>query len=213
MLDIPAASVLDKQRLIGGCARLSLEVDADRLQAEVAAIPEGLWGTTGGRVGVHQVAEALFLRGFAPAEGDKPVEDRPALELLPYARFIIEELIPAPPLRCLLARLPPGAVIFPHIDRPPYFAKTLRIHVPVVTNDQVHMIAGNLCYSLRAGEIWVLNNSAMHAVWNAHPTSFRTHMICDFLPTAALLALLDNGERELGVRRAHVEAHFDTLVS
>jgi hypothetical protein len=191
--------------------RLRLEIDAGRLRGEVAALPESSWGTRAGREGVHNVSEALFLRGFAPAEGDKPIVDRPALDLLPYARYIIEQLLPSPPLRCLLARLPAGASIAPHIDLPPYFAKTLRVHVPVETNPSVHMIAGGLCYSMRAGEVWVLNNSALHAVWNAHPTDSRTHMICDFLPSAPLLDLLRAGERGLGVWRPEVDAHMKKI--
>src|SRR5262245_62094157 len=190
MLDLAEQPVLDKHALIGGCVRLPIEVDAERLRAEVAALPGELWGTTGGRVGVHRAAEALFLRGYAPAEGNKPIEDRPALDLLPYARHIIEKLIEAPRLRCLLARLPPGASIAPPIDRAPYFSKTIRVHVPVETHEQAWMISAGQTYLMRAGEVWVLNNSAAHAVWNQHAALSRTHMICDFLPAAPLLELL-----------------------
>jgi aspartyl/asparaginyl beta-hydroxylase len=207
MLDIPAAPYLDKAALVGGCVRLPLEVDAPRLFDEVSRLPVSAWGTRGGRVGVHNDAEAIFLRGHAPAEGDLPVEDRPPLELLPYARFIIEQMIPAPPLRCLLARLSAGAAVARHVDRAPYFGKTLRVHVAVETNDSVFMVAGRLSYSMRPGEVWVLNNSAEHAVWNTHPTQSRTHLICDFLPSAALLDLLARGERNLGVRRAEVDQY------
>jgi hypothetical protein len=131
MLDLPGQPVIDKTALVGGCLRLSLRVDAQRLAAEVAALPGSLWGTRGGRVGVHRDAEALFLRGHAPAQGALPIEDREPLALLPYAREIIEQLIPAPAQRCLIARLPGGASVAPHIDRAPYFAKTLRLHFPV----------------------------------------------------------------------------------
>jgi hypothetical protein len=208
MLDIPSHPLLDKTALVGGCVRLPLKVDAGRLRGEIAALPDSLWGTSGGRVGVHKVSEALFLRGFAPSEGEKPVADRPTLNLLPYARFIIEQVLPAAPLRCLLARLPAGASIAPHIDLAPYFSKTLRIHVPVETNASVHMIAGGLCYSMRPDEIWVLNNSATHAVWNAHPTLSRTHMIYDLLPSPELSELLRAGERNLGTHLPHVDQYF-----
>jgi hypothetical protein len=198
MLDLPNCEVLDKQRFIGGCARLPLTVNAARLSAEVAALPNEIWGTTGGRVGVHKQAEAVFLRGYAPAEGPRPIEDRPALQYLPYAREIIEQLIPAPPMRCLLARLPAGGVVAPHIDQAPYFAKTIRIHVPVSSHDQAWMVAGQFVYLMKPGEVWALNNSSTHAVWNAHPTLSRTHMICDFTMTPALETLLMQSERDLG---------------
>lgn len=208
MLDVPGQPILDKQFLIGSCRRLPLSIDAQALRHEVSLLPADVWGTRGGRVGVHNVAEALFLRGFAPAEGDRPVEDRPALDALPYVRSVIHGLIAAPPLRCLLARLPAGAVVAPHIDRAPYFSKTLRIHVPVETNEAVYMAASGLSFTMREGEVWALNNSALHGVWNAHSSLPRTHLICDFLPSASLLDLLERGDGNLGVRRADVEAHI-----
>lgn len=204
MLDLSNYQVLDKVALIGACARLPLPCDAERLRAEVAALPAALWGTRGGRVGVHNAAQAIFLRGHAPAEGPLPIEDREALTLLPYARQIITALIPAPPLRCLLAMLPAGAVIAPHIDQAEYFSKTIRIHVPVTTHAQAWMYCAGRSYRMLPGEIWALNNSTTHAVWNADPSLPRTHMICDFLPTPALLALLTDAERELGVIDAQV---------
>jgi hypothetical protein len=209
MLDLPDQPVLDKHALVGGCVRLPLAVDAARLGEEVARLASSLWGTTGGRVGVHNSAEALFLRGHAPAEGDKPIAERPALKLLPYVRSIVEELIDAPPLRCLLARLPAGGVIAPHRDdRAPYFAKTLRIHVPVESHDRAWMFCAGSTYLMKPGEVWALNNLAVHAVWNAHPTRSRTHLICDFLPTPALLELHARGERGLGRELPEVERYL-----
>ena len=199
MLALPSHPLLDKTALIGGCARLPLRCDAPRLRAEVEAMPESLWGTRGGRVGVHNAAHAVFLRGHAPAEGNLPIADREALELLPYVRQIITSLIPAAPLRCLLAKLPAGAMIAPHIDQADYFSKTIRLHLPVITHEQAWMYCAGFSYHMAPGEIWALNNSNTHAVWNASSELPRTHLICDFLPTPALLALLANAERELGV--------------
>ncbi|MCE7902632.1 MAG: hypothetical protein DYH20_08250 [Gammaproteobacteria bacterium PRO9] len=197
MLDLPGSPVLDKDHLLGGCVRLPLDVDAARLAAEIDALGQAPWGTTGGRVGVHRAAEALFLRGHAPAEGPLPIEDRPVLERLPYAREVLA-MLGAPAQRCLLARLPAGQVVATHIDRAPYFSKTLRIHVPVTTHPAVHMWCAGLSYRMAAGEVWVLHNGAPHGVWNADASRARTHLICDFIPTTALLALVAAGERSLG---------------
>ncbi len=214
MLDLPGQPLIDKHRLIGGCVRLPLEVDAQRLLQEVTALSPSWWGTTGGRIGLQNAAEAVFLRGYAPAEGDRPIEDRPALDELPYVRIIINELINAPALRCLLARMPPGSSIAPHIDdRAPYFFKSLRVHVPVQTHDQVWMYCAGASYQMRPGEVWALNNVAIHAVWNAHAVLSRTHMICDFLPSPALLDLLSRGERDLGRSAPDVERHFQELAA
>ena len=208
MFDLPD-SPLDKAALIGACARLPIAVDAMRLRAEVDALPESLWETRAGRLGPHDAARAVFLRGYAPAEGrGKPVEDRESLAQLPYAREIITRLLPAPPQRCLLARLPAGAMVPPHSDIGPYFLKTIRIHVPVITHENVWMYCDGRVFRMQAGEVWALNNIAEHAVWNADATRPRTHMICDYLPSPALLDLLARAERNLGTVNAEVEQHL-----
>jgi hypothetical protein len=58
------------------------------------------------------------------------------------------------------------------------------------------------------GEVWALNNIARHAVWNADATRARTHLICDYLPSPALLDLLARAERGLGNVNAEVEEHL-----
>jgi hypothetical protein len=197
MLSLATQPLIDKHAIVGGCVRLGLIADAHRLQSEIAALPATVWGGTDGRVGVHQAAEALFLRGYAPAEGEKPIEDRSVLEQLPYARSVIGN-VPAPPLRAVLARLPAGGVIRRHRDQGEYFAKTLRLHIPVETNDEVWMLCAGMAYRMRPGEIWVLNNIAHHAVLNRHPALSRTHLICDFLPSPQLLRLVSAGDHGLG---------------
>ena len=203
----------DKRALIGGCARLPLAVDAARLRAEVEALPEAMWETRGGRLGPHDAARAIFLRGYAPAEGrHKPIEDRDALALAPYAGEIITQLLPAPAQRCLLALLPAGAIVPPHSDNGPYFLKTIRIHVPVITHDLAWMYCDGRVYRMQPGEVWALNNSVMHAVWNADVALPRTHLICDFLPTRALQDLLARAARDLGVVNVEVEQRLQAAM-
>jgi len=213
MYDLPDQPVLDKHRMVGGCVRLPLQVDPQRLRNEVASLPASLWGTSAGRVGVHNAAEALFLRGYSPTDGDKPVEDRPALDQLPYVRSVIS-MLAAPPQRCVLARLPAGAAIVPHIDRgAPYFVKTLRIHVPVESHDHVWMACAGSIYVMRPGEVWGLNNAAVHAAWNEHATLSRTHLICDFAATPALIELHALGNHNLGQDVPRVIRYLDDLAA
>jgi len=198
MITLPDHPFLDKTALIGGCARLPVRVDVERLQAEVAAIPPEMWLSRGGRVGVHNPAQAIFLRGHAPAEGNLPIEEREAMRHVPYVREIMTRLVAAPPLRCLLARLPGGAIIAAHTDQADYFSKTIRIHVPVTTHASAWMYCAERSYRMQPGEAWALNNSTVHGVWNADPERSRTHLICDFLTSPHLLDLLARAERELG---------------
>jgi hypothetical protein len=70
------------------------------------------------------------------------------------------------------------------------------------------MVCSGHGYLMRPGEVWALNNSAVHGVWNAHPRLPRTHLICDFLPSPRLLDLLARGRHDLGVAVPEVEAHL-----
>jgi hypothetical protein len=214
--DLPDQPLLDKHALVGGCVRLRMTIDAGRITSEVAALPAAAWDVRGGRQrypdqGVHMAAETVFLRGHTPAEGDLPIEDRPVLATLPYVRQLIERDLGTRPQRCMLARLPPGASVPPHVDRAPYFSKTLRVHVPVESSDRAWMICEGLAYRMKPGEAWALNNVTTHAVWNAHASLARTHLICDFLPDAVLLAHLARGERGLGRPMPEADAHFASL--
>jgi hypothetical protein len=196
---------IDKIAAIGGCSRLPLRCDASRLRAEVQALPDAMWETRAGRLGPHDAARAIFLRGYAPAEGrGKPVEDREALARVPYAHEIMR-LLPAPPQRCLLALLPAGARVPAHCDNGPYFLRNIRIHVPVVTHERVFMYSDGRIYGMLPGEVWALNNSIWHAVWNADAVLPRIHLICDYSPTPDLLDLLGRAERGLGRIDAEIE--------
>lgn len=128
-----------------------MQVNLPVMRREIVALPAGHWGTRGIRVGVHSAAEAIFLRGYAPADGEAPIDDRVALERMPCIRALIHELTPAPPIRCLLARLNPVAMIAPHMDQADYFSHTVRIHVPILTDPAILIVCrGRLFHSGKA---------------------------------------------------------------
>jgi hypothetical protein len=212
MLDLTAMPPLDKFALIGaGCARLPLRVDAERIRAEMNALPAPLWGTRGGRGGVHDRASAVWLRGHAPAERRSTIDEREPFAWLPTLRELVMSTIPAPPMRCLLARLPAGGSVPAHTDNGPYFERTVRLHVPIITSPRVTMFADGLVYRMQPGEVWALNNSAIHGVLNDDPVQARTHMIVDFLPSDGLRELLRDADRGLGVAVPEVEARLEAL--
>lgn len=197
MTELSTNSKLDKSSLIGSCLKLPVIFDVEKMISEFHSIPSAMWGTRGGRVGVHANTEAVFLRGYAPAEGNLPIEDRPILDSLPYVRWLIYELFNALPQRCLFAKLRANSEIRPHIDQGEYFENTIRIHFPVVTNSDALMMANGFSFHMRAGEVWALNNNTIHGVFNRHPSEARTHLICDYLPSDELCKILLDGRHRL----------------
>ena len=199
MFTISEYAKLDKQGVIGTCVRLPIAFELEKLISDFHSMSPERWGSRGGRVGVHVQAEAVFLRGFAPAEGDLPIEDRPVLTQLPYAKHLIHQLFGAHPMRCLFAKLKAKGQVPLHIDKGEYFDKTVRIHIPIVTNPEAKMFVGGRVFSMKVGEVWAINNSTVHGVVNAHESEARTHLICDYLPNHQLLRCISDGDRNLGI--------------
>jgi quercetin dioxygenase-like cupin family protein len=212
MQDLASLPEIDKFEWIGaGCARLPIAVDASQVRAEVDALPAEWWGSRGGRGGVHDRAEAIWLRGYAPAERRPEIDEREPFARLPTLRRLVMETIPATPLRCVLARLAAGAVVPAHADSGAYFVRTLRFHVAVITSPAVIMYADERVYHMAPGEVWALNNAAIHGVLNDDSSQPRTHLIVDFVPSGPLRALLDRADRGLGVVMPEITARFEAI--
>lgn len=65
-------------------------------------------------------------------------------------------------IRTLLARLNPGGVIDPHMDRNFSLTHAHRIHIPVQTHADVEFRVGGEAKNLSQGEVWEINNRRMH---------------------------------------------------
>lgn len=83
------------------------------------------------------------------------------------------------PVRILLARLRPGGVIMPHMDRNFTLAHVHRIHIPIQTHADVGFRVNGHGKPMKEGEVWEINNRRIHEVVNQSPTH-RIHMIVDW---------------------------------
>ena len=177
----------DKRRFVTACRRLATRVDAARLQSEVGALSEELWGNV--RAPVHRETQSLFLKGHAPALGLPGDPEQPALDSCPYIRELLYGVLSGTPGKCLLASLKPGGIVYPHMDAAnEYFTRSFRVHVPVFTNPRVRLYCNGRFFHMAAGEVWTLNNLAPHAVVNDHPSDARVHLIFDVFPDAEAVA-------------------------
>jgi len=98
----------------------------------------------------------------------------------PDLRRLQQDAGPAYPVRILLARLCPGGNIPAHMDRIFSLAHAHRVHVPVVTHEDVKFVIDGRRQPMREGEIWEINNRRAHQVENASPI-YRIHMIVDWV--------------------------------
>lgn len=100
--------------------------------------------------------------------------------------------------RVMLARMAPGGVIHPHRDQNPAAKWPHKIHVPLMTNDDVTFYVDGQAYHLAEGEAVEVNNMGVHAVENRGSTD-RIHLIFEYYdldqPEPAWLAQMQQAAR------------------
>ncbi len=165
-------------------------VDIEALSAAVLATPEDVWaaenaakpnkfealGTTRHIVfrfidsprdwrGSHDRPAWASWRGLLTPVLDAAVRD------YGYARGVFP--------RVMLARMPPGGVIHPHIDANPAAKWPHKIHVPLTTNPGVVSFFGGAERSFPVGEAVEVDNLSPHWVRNDGETD-RIHLIFEY---------------------------------
>jgi len=81
--------------------------------------------------------------------------------------------------RVMLARMAPGGVIHPHRDENPAAKWPHKIHVPILTNQNVIFYVDGVAYQFAEGEAVEVNNMGLHAVENRGLTD-RIHLIFEY---------------------------------
>lgn len=77
-----------------------------------------------------------------------------------------------------VAIMEPGAKVSPHVDQGPYYTYYRRFHMPLNTVVGSTLTAGSKTVSMKAGEVWELNNLVTHSAENGG-TEDRYHLIID----------------------------------
>ena len=165
-------------------------VEIGALRAAVLAIPESVWDAE--NAGKPNRFEALdrtrhIVFRFVDDTGDwRRSHDRAlwaswqpllapvlaqAVRPYAYARAVFP--------RVMLARMPPGGVIKPHVDANPAAKWPHKIHVPLLTNPQVVFLVGEQGYHFPEGQAVEVNNLGIHAVRNDGPSD-RIHLIFEY---------------------------------
>lgn len=180
-----------------GCVRLQTHVDAERIAAELARLPDGAW-TTGDRdpflhTDVHSVHVLGERRGRVVVHTD----DLPVLASLPTLREAVRAGLPGNPRRVVVARLPPGGLIPRHTDFPGFYTDTIRLSICITSDAGVRLHCAGCWYTMQPGEVWAVGNLAPHAVVHRGHLP-RIHAIADVEPDEALLALVRTGDADLG---------------
>lgn len=165
-------------------------IDSAKLTERVLATEESAWHVDNRRQNdyeVHAHTQSIILIFFTgwPEVEVAHAESWPRFN--DVAMPIIDNLVAKhyPPgglvLRAVLARLQPNCRIDAHFDRHPSFSVAHRIHVPLLTNPDVHFMVGTERIVTKPHHAFELNNKMPHSVDNLGNTA-RVHLIFDYAP-------------------------------
>ena len=165
-------------------------VDIAALRAAVLAIPEGVWDAENAdkpnRFEALDRTRHVVFRFVSSFQDWRQSYDRP---LWVQWRELLEPVMAqavrpygyarAQFPRVMLARMAPGGVIKPHRDANPAAKWPHKIHVPLLTNDQVTFFVDGVGHRFSEGEAVEVSNMAVHAVEN-NGDSDRIHLIFEY---------------------------------
>jgi len=177
--------------------KLATQFDVERLQSDLATVPEHWWVSHRFEGTGHDVLLLVTTHGTLknPDGTDNhlllpPFKPTEYLRSLHYFREVLD-CFGIPPSRARLMRLGPGEFVKPHRDLHPHWNNKVRIHIPVLSHPETlwHIWrdgpecseSDRITVHMVPGEVWVFNTFYYHAVSNRTP-QVRVHLVADFEP-------------------------------
>ena len=160
---------------------------------------EGDWSAIALRA---PLGETHPIRLIFSNPGTKDYVDTPLLARTPYFREVLQHFA-CPLLSVRLMRLTPGSHIKAHRDRDLDDKEgTVRLHIPIVTNDRVRFTLADKDVAMGAGECWYLRLSEEHSAANDGVTD-RVHIVIDATANEWLRAQLRTAEKSVSEHTVH----------
>lgn len=157
--------------------QLPIRFDAERLAAEVNALPPSAWRPHPTGYRGNEAVPLVSPGGRLTDDFDGPMGPTEHLERLPYIMDMMAELDGVWG-RSRLMGLAAGAEVPVHIDLHYYWRTHRRLHIPVITNPGVLFTCNNQTVHMRAGECWAFDSFAAHFVKNTG-SERRVHLVLD----------------------------------
>jgi len=171
--------------------KLNDEIDVATITNAIAQIPAARWLESEREqlFAVHRDTHSLKLIHFEDHKYEKPEHLDLFFELENELRPVIDFVANYYQnngfiVRMILAKLVAGGTIPKHTDAGFSLLNCHRVHLPIITNDDVIFSVGDEDISMRAGELWEINNGTEHAVENRSAED-RVHLIVDWMPNYA----------------------------
>jgi len=163
--------------------RLPVRFDAERLRAEIEALPASAWARHPNEIEGN--SSLRFISADGGENDDVYGSMLPTLHLqqCPYVRQVLSSF-GVVWSRSRLMRLDPHSSVPQHADINYHWFFRVRMHIPIVTRPEVSFHCDGQAVHMAAGEAWVFDNWRLHQVENPTDTT-RIHLVADTSGTAA----------------------------
>lgn len=163
--------------------QLPVLFDVERLQAEVAGLPDAAWAPHPDQVPGNSAARLITAGGGETDAVHGQMLATRWLEALPYVRQVLASFGVVWG-RSRLMRLAAGATVPVHADINYHWHTRVRLHIPVFTRPEVTFYCDGNPVHMAAGEAWIFDNWRRHRVENRSDAT-RIHLVADTTGTAA----------------------------
>ena len=167
--------------------QLPVLFDAERLRAEVAALPAEAWISHPDSVPGNSAARLISAGGAETESVHGQMRPTSWLAAMPYARQVLSGF-GVVWSRSRLMRLAPGAGVPEHADINYHWHTRVRLHIPIQTRPEVRFNCDGESVHMAEGEAWIFDNWRRHHVENRSADD-RVHLVADTTGTAAFWRL------------------------
>jgi len=184
----------DFRKLLGredNFLQLDNDFDVTAIRERVEQIPAEQWLQSERErlFAVHKDTQSLKLVHFEDFKFEKPEYQTLYSDMENELRPIVDYIADYYQnngfiVRMILAKLLAGGKIPTHTDAGFSLLNCHRIHVPIITNDDVVFSVGGEEINMRIGDFWEINNATVHGVENRSGAD-RIHLIVDWMPNHA----------------------------
>jgi hypothetical protein len=173
--------------------RLPLRFDAQRLEQEVRALPDGAWARHPTEIEGNSSVRLISVEGGENDGVGGRMRATQHLQASPYLQQVLAAF-GVVWSRSRLMRLAPGEGVPEHADINYHWFSRVRVHIPVITRPEVKFYCGDAAVHMGVGECWIFDNWRRHRVENPSGHE-RIHLVADTTGSAAFWRMVGNAAR------------------
>ncbi|WP_299793745.1 aspartyl/asparaginyl beta-hydroxylase domain-containing protein [uncultured Shewanella sp.] len=168
--------------------KLPLTFDIEQLEREVLQFEENEWAPHHEHFKGNSAIPLISVAGGFNNEFKGEMNQTPALKRCSYIQQAIAsfgEVIG----RSRLMRLAPGCEVPLHSDINYHWHKRVRVHIPIITDENVIFHCGDKQVHMAAGECWIFDSWKHHKVVN-ESDCLRVHLVVDLIGSSRFWAMI-----------------------